>query len=67
MGLCVDFLCILECVIKVNIIGRRTKMPLVRIEIIKELYEKLEIQASDVFIVINEPPNENRGLAGKQR
>ena len=33
----------------------------------KELYERLEIQATDVFIVIHEPPNENWGLAGKQR
>jgi len=36
-------------------------------EIIKELHERLEIEATDIFIVINEPPNENWGLAGKQR
>lgn len=36
-------------------------------EITKELYEKLEIQPTDVFIVLNDPPNENWGLAGKQR
>ena len=36
-------------------------------EIVKELYERLQIQATDIFIVLNEPPNENWGLAGKQR
>lgn len=36
-------------------------------EIVKQLYERLEIQATDIFIVLNEPPNENWGLAGKQR
>lgn len=36
-------------------------------EITKELEVRLGIQSTDVFIVINEPPNENWGLAGKQR
>lgn len=36
-------------------------------EITKELLERLGIQPTDVFIVIQEPPNENGGLAGKQR
>ena len=47
----------------------RTKEQKARIyeEIVKELYERLKIEATDVFIVINEPPNENWGLAGKQR
>lgn len=36
-------------------------------EMVKQLYERLEIQATDIFIVLNEPPNENWGLAGKQR
>lgn len=55
-------------------------MPLVRIEIIKgkmadckkrfeeitkKLSEQLDIQPTDVFIVINNPPNENWELAGK--
>lgn len=31
------------------------------------LQVEVEIQATDVFIVINEPPNENWGLAGRQR
>ncbi len=46
----------------------RTKKQKARMyeEIVKELYERLEIQATDVFIVIHEPPNENWGLAGKQ-
>ena len=36
-------------------------------EITKELEKRLGISPADVFIVINEPPNENWGLAGKQR
>lgn len=35
--------------------------------IIDELKSRLGIEATDVFIVINEPGNENWGLAGKQR
>ncbi len=36
-------------------------------EITGRLQEKLGIAPTDVFIVINEPQNENWGLAGKQR
>lgn len=36
-------------------------------EIVKELNERLGIEPTDVFIVINEPANENWGLAGIQR
>lgn len=36
-------------------------------EITKELEKRLGIQPADVFIVIHELPNENWGLAGKQR
>lgn len=36
-------------------------------EITKELNTRLGIAATDVFIVIQEPPDENWGLAGKQR
>jgi len=55
--------------IEIAMFPGRTKEQKARIyeEIVKELYERLEIQATDIFIVINEPPNENWGLAGKQR
>ncbi len=55
--------------IEITMFQGRTKEQKARIyeEIVKELYEKLGIQPTDVFIVINEPPNENWGLAGKQR
>ncbi|MGN0563485.1 MAG: 4-oxalocrotonate tautomerase family protein [Candidatus Heritagella sp.] len=33
----------------------------------RELHAKLEILPTDVFIVIHDPPNENWGLAGRQR
>lgn len=36
-------------------------------EIVNELNERLCIESTDIFIVINEPPNENWGLAGIQR
>lgn len=36
-------------------------------EITRELEARLGIQPTDVFIVINEPSNENWGLAGRQR
>lgn len=36
-------------------------------EIVKELNERLGIEPTDIFIVINEPTNENWGLAGIQR
>ena len=32
-----------------------------------KLVDRLKIQPTDVFIVINEPDNENWGLGGKQR
>ena len=32
-----------------------------------KLVERLSVAATDVFIVINEPANENWGMAGKQR
>ena len=55
--------------IELTMFQGRTKEQKARIyeEIVKELYERLEIQATDVFIVIHEPLNENWGLAGKQR
>ncbi|MBE6935466.1 MAG: tautomerase family protein [Ruminococcaceae bacterium] len=55
--------------IEITMFQGRTKEQKARIyeEIVKELFERLEIQASDVFIVIHEPQNENWGLAGKQR
>ena len=55
--------------IEITMFQGRTKEQKARIfeEIVKELSARLEIQATDVFIVINEPPNENWGLAGKQR
>lgn len=31
------------------------------------LHQRLGIQPTDVFIVLQEPPNENWGLAGRQR
>ena len=33
-------------------------------EIVKELNQRLGIEPTDIFIVINEPANENWGLAG---
>lgn len=36
-------------------------------EIVKELNQRLGIEPTDIFIVINEPSNENWGLAGIQR
>ena len=36
-------------------------------EIVKELNQRLGIKPTDIFIVINEPANENWGLAGIQR
>lgn len=35
--------------------------------IVEELKNRLNIEAADIFIVINEPSNENWGLAGRQR
>jgi len=55
--------------IELTMFPGRTKEQKARIyeEIVKELQERLNIEATDVFIMINEPPNENWGLAGKQR
>jgi len=55
--------------IELTMFPGRTKEHKARIykEIVKELHERLEIAATDIFIVINEPPNENWGLAGSQR
>lgn len=55
--------------IELTMFPGRTKEQKARIygEITKELEVRLGIQPSDVFIVIQEPPNENWGLAGKQR
>lgn len=48
--------------------GRSKEQKRALIEIItKKLGERLEIIPTDVFIIINEPPNENWGLGGKQK
>ena len=36
-------------------------------QITEKLCERLSIPATDIFIVINEPPTENWGLGGKQK
>ena len=56
-------------IVEITMFQGRTKEQKAKIyeEITKELYERLGIQPTDIFIVINEPPNENWGLAGKQR
>jgi len=55
--------------IEITMFPGRTKEQKAKIyeEIVRELFERLQIQATDIFIVINEPPNENWGLAGRQR
>lgn len=55
--------------IEITMFQGRTKEQKAKLyeEIVRELYERLQIQATDIFIVLNEPPNENWGLAGKQR
>lgn len=55
--------------IELTMFPGRTKEQKAKIyeEIVKQLHERLEIEATDVFVIINEPPNENWGLAGKQR
>ena len=55
--------------IELTMFQGRTKEQKAKIyeEIVKQLHERLGIEATDVFIVINEPSNENWGLAGKQR
>ncbi|MBP5493045.1 MAG: tautomerase family protein [Clostridiales bacterium] len=48
--------------------GRTKEQKKAAIEkITASLSEKLSILATDIFIVIHEPANENWGLAGKQR
>lgn len=56
-------------IIEITMFPGRTKEQKARVyeEIVKELYQRLQIEATDIFIVIQEPPNENWGLAGKQR
>lgn len=55
--------------IEITMFPGRTKEQKAKIyeEITRALQEKLAIQPTDVFIVLNEPPNENWGLAGIQR
>jgi 4-oxalocrotonate tautomerase family enzyme len=48
--------------------GRTKEQKKNAIEIItKKLCEKLKIPATDVFIVMNEPPLENWGMGGNQK
>lgn len=56
-------------VIEITMFPGRTKAQKAAIfaEIVRELGEKLGISAPDIFIVLQEPPNENWGLAGRQR
>ena len=55
--------------IEITMFQGRTKEQKARIyeEIVKELQTRLAIEPTDVFIVLNEPPNENWGLAGRQK
>lgn len=55
--------------IEITMFPGRTKEQKARIfnEIVTELRNRLGIDATDVFITIHEPPNEDWGLAGKQR
>lgn len=55
--------------IEITMFPGRTKEQKARIyeEIVNELQIRLAIDPTDVFIVLNEPPNENWGLAGRQR
>ena len=55
--------------IEITMFPGRTKEQKSKIfeEFVKELNIRLQIKSTDVFIVLNEPPNENWGLAGKQR
>ncbi len=55
--------------IEITMFAGRTKeqKALLYQEIVKQLYEKLGIENTDVFITVIEPPDENWGLAGKQR
>lgn len=56
-------------VIEITMFPGRTKEQKSKLykEIVKELNERLGIEPTDIFIVINEPANENWGLAGIQR
>ena len=48
--------------------GRSKEQKKKLIEVITtKLEDKLDIIPTDVFIIINEPPNENWGLGGKQK
>jgi len=55
--------------IELTMFPGRTKKQKAKVyeEITRELEARLGIQPTDVFIVITEPPNENWGLAGRQR
>lgn len=55
--------------IEITMFPGRTKEQKAKIyeEIVQALQERLGIANTDVFIVLQEPPNENWGLAGKQR
>lgn len=55
--------------IEITMFQGRSKDQKARIfeEITKELSKRLNIKATDVFIVINDPMDENWGFAGKQR
>ena len=46
--------------------GKEQKKALID-TVTQKLGERLGIAPTDVFIVINDPPNENWGLGGKQR
>ncbi len=56
-------------VIEITMFPGRTKEQKSKLykEIVKELNQRLGIEPTDIFIVINEPANENWGLAGIQR
>ncbi len=48
--------------------GRSKEQKKALIETItQKLGDRLSVSPTDVFIVINEPPNENWGLGGKQK
>ncbi len=55
--------------IEITMFPGRTKEQKAKVfeEITRELKARLGIPASDVFIVIHEPPDENWGLGGQQR
>jgi len=55
--------------IEITMLPGRTKEQKSKLykEIVKELNQRLGIEPTDIFIVINEPANENWGLVGIQR